>query len=57
MDLHNLYDWAAAVVGIASVLANVIKPYTIVGKVVHFLAFNFAGLLKANSDQSGTTNP
>ena len=38
---HNVYDIGAAVVGISSVLANIIPGHTIVGRLVNFIALNF----------------
>jgi hypothetical protein len=37
----SLLPWLTVIVTIASALANVIPPYTIVGKVLHFFALNF----------------
>jgi hypothetical protein len=42
-EMHSIADYLGGVVAIASILSNFIKPYTIAGKIVHFVAFNFAG--------------
>ncbi len=40
-QLHTVGDYVGAAVAIASILSNFVKPWTIVGRILHFVAINW----------------
>lgn len=51
MNHGDLLELGGAIVTIASVLANVVPPHTVVGKILHFVALNFFAVKKAEPKQ------
>lgn len=53
MDIHKIIEAIGAVVTVASLTANFVAPWTIVGKLAHWLALNGPTIQSAVAEVAG----